>query len=299
MTGELMIKKITDIFKEKPCTFSFEFFSPKTEAGIIRLYDTVKELSKLKPDFISVTYGAGGTTRETTTKIVDEIQKKFDISVIHHLICIGHTKEELIDIISKIKAIGVKNILALRGDPPIGVKEWKKMPGGFEYSFQLIDLISHLHKGAFSIGAAGFPECHINCPSKELDTKYLKLKIDSGADYVITQLFFDNNDYFDYVKRLKKIGVENRIIPGVLPVVNYEGLVKFCSNCGADIPQGVRNIFEPIKNNEELMHKAGVEFALKQCRDLLDRGAPGLHFYTLNRIEPVREIMSSLRARTK
>jgi len=294
-----MIKKISDILKEKPRTFSFEFFSPKTDAGIARLYDTVKELARLKPDFLSVTYGAGGTTRETTTKIVDELQKRHDISVVHHLTCIGHTKEELIDIITKIKEIGVKNILALRGDPPQGVKEWKKVSGGFEYSYQLVELINALHDKYFSIGVAGFPECHMNCPSKELDTKYLNLKIDSGADFVLTQLFFDNKDYFNYVERLKKAGVKNRIIPGVLPVVNYEGLVKFCANCGATIPQGVRDIFEPIKDNEEAMHKAGVEFAIRQCRELLDNGAPGLHFYTLNRIEPVREILLSLRARTK
>lgn len=290
-----MIKNISEILKEKPSTFSFEFFSPKTEAGIVRLYDTVKELVKLKPDFLSVTYGAGGTTRETTTKIVDELQKQHDISVVHHLTCIGHTKKELIDIIAKIKQIGVKNILALRGDPPQGVKKWKKVPGGFEYSYQLVKLINDSHNKYFSIGVAGFPECHINCQSKELDTKYLKLKIDSGADFVLTQLFFDNNDYFEYVKRLKKAGIKNRIIPGVLPVVNYEGLVKFCANCGAVIPEDVRNIFEPIKDNEEDMHKAGIEFAVKQCRELLDNGAPGLHFYTLNRIEPVREILSTLR----
>jgi len=290
-----MIKKISEILKEKARTFSFEFFSPKTPAGIVKLYDTVKELAKLNPDFISVTYGAGGSTRETTTKIVDDIQNKFNISVIHHLTCIGHTKDELVDIITKIKDIGVKNILALRGDPPQGVKEWKKIEGGLEYSYQLVELINSLCNKYFSIGVAGFPEGHMNCPDKALDSKYLKLKLDKSADFVLTQLFFENDIYFDYIKRVKKIGVNVRIIPGILPIINYEGLVKFCSNCGATIPKIVRDIFEPIKNDEQATYKAGVEFAVRQCRDLLDKGAPGLHFYTLNRVEPVREILRNIK----
>lgn len=290
-----MIKNISQIFNEKDRTYSFEFFSPKTEAGIVKLYDTVKELALLKPDFMSVTYGAGGSTRETTTKIVDELQKRFNISVLHHLTCIGHTKDELIDIISKIKQIGVKNILALRGDPPCGVKEWKKVLGGFEYSYELVKLIKSLHNEYFSIGVAGFPECHMSCPDKNLDSKYLKLKIDSGASFVITQLFFNNDHYFEYVGRLRKIGVKNRIIPGILPITNYDGLVNFCSNCAASIPKIVRDIFEPIKNDENATYKAGFEFAVKQCQGLLDGGAPGLHFYTLNKINPVKEILSLLK----
>lgn len=289
-----MIKKISEILKEKNRTFSFEFFSPKTEAGIIKLYDTVKELARLNPDFMSVTYGAGGSTRETTTEIVDELQKRFGISVLHHLTCIGHTKDDLVGLVSKIKEIGVKNMLALRGDPLLGVKEWKKIPGGLEYSYQLVELINSLHNKYFSIGVAGFPEGHMNCSDKSLDSKYLKLKLDKGADFVLTQLFFENDIYFDYIKRLKKIGVNARVIPGILPIVNYEGLVKFCSNCGATIPDKVRDIFGPIKNDEQATYKAGVEFAVKQCRDLLGKGAPGIHFYTLNRIDPVRQIFKKI-----
>jgi methylenetetrahydrofolate reductase (NADPH) len=290
-----MIKKITDIFADKKRTYSFEFFSPKTAVGIEKLYDTVKELVRFSPDFLSVTYGAAGSTRETTTQIVDELQKRFGVSLLHHLTCIGHTKEELTDIILKIKELGVKNILALRGDPPQGAKEWKKIPGGFEYSYQLSRLIRSLAGDYFSIGVAGFPEGHISCPDKKLDTKYLKLKIDSGADFVITQLFFDNDVYFEYIQRLKKAGVRNRIIPGILPVTNYEKLVNFCSNCGAGILQEVHDIFQPIKDDEGATRKAGVEFAVKQCRALLDNGAPGLHFYTLNKVEPVREILKNIK----
>ncbi len=196
-----MIEKITDIFARKERTYSFEFFSPKTAIGIEKLYGTVKELVNLSPDFLSVTYGAGGSTRETTTQIVGQLQKRFDISLLHHLPCIGHTKEELADIILKLRQLGVKNILALRGDPPRGVMEWKKIPGGFEYSYQLCGLIRSGHADYFSIAVAGFPEGHISCKDKDTDLRHLKLKMDSGADFVLTQLFFDNRDYFDYVKR--------------------------------------------------------------------------------------------------
>jgi methylenetetrahydrofolate reductase (NADPH) len=289
-----MIRKISDILKDKKRTYSFEFFSPKTTEGISKLYTNVEALAVLKPDFLSVTYGAGGSTRETTTRIVDELQKRFDISVLHHLTCIDHTKDELVDIISKIKDIGVKNILALRGDPPQGAREWKKIEGGLEYSYQMVEIINSVWRGFFSIGVAGFPEGHIHCPDKATDSRYLKLKLDKGADFVLTQLFFENEIYLEYIDRLKKIGVNARVIPGVLPIVNYDGLVRFCSNCGATIPRRVRDIFEPIRNDEKATYKSGVEFAVKQCRDLLDKGAPGIHFYTLNRVDPVREILKSI-----
>ena len=290
-----MIKRICDIFKEKKRTFSFEFFSPKTDAGITKLYDTAKEFIELDPDFLSVTYGACGSARVATTKIVNELEKRFNVSVLHHLTCIGHTKDKLTELILKIKGLGIKNILALRGDPPRGVKEWKKIPGGFEYSYQLCQHIRSLCGDYFCVGVAGFPEGHADCSDKDLDSRYLKLKIDSGADFVITQLFFDNKDYFQYVERLKKIGVKRRVIPGILPIVNYEGLVNFCLNCQASIPVKVRDIFEPLKDDQEAVYSAGIEFAVRQCRELLDGGAPGLHFFTLNKTEPVRQIFNSIK----
>ncbi len=289
-----MIKKITDIFKEKDRTFSFEFFPPRTPKGIESLYRTAEELNGLGPDFVSVTYGAGGSTRGATMDICAELQKRFDITVMHHLTCVGHSRAELEAIISRMKDNNIKNILALRGDPPKGDENREPVPDGLEYCYQLNDLIRENSKDFFSIGVAGFPEGHIHCPDKDTDTKYLKIKIEHGGEFVITQLFFDNNIYSEYVERLGKQGVNIRVLPGILPITSYEGLLKFCNICGATVSQEVHDIFKPLNGNEELTGKAGIEFAVKQCKDLLERGAPGLHFFTLNKIEPTREIWKRL-----
>lgn len=290
-----MIKRITDIFSEKEKTFSFEFFPPKTPQGIEKLYKTVDELNKLDPDFVSVTYGAGGSTRGTTMDICVEIQKRLDLTVMHHFTCVGHSQAEMKDIIKRMKENDIMNILALRGDPPAGVETWEPAPDGFEYCYQLIDLIREIDRDFFSIGVAGFPEGHMNCPDKKTDSHYLKIKIDHGGDFVITQLFFDNQIYSEYLERLKKAGVNIRILPGIIPITSYEGLIRFCNICGATITQEIHDIFKPISGDEEATKKAGIEFAVKQCLDLLERGAPGLHFFTLNKVEPTREIWERLR----
>ncbi|MDD5774141.1 MAG: methylenetetrahydrofolate reductase [NAD(P)H] [bacterium] len=289
-----MIKKITDIFKEKNKTFSFEFFPPKTPVGLENLYKTIKELSGLNPNFVSVTYGAGGSTRGATLDICREIQKRFGLTAMHHFTCVGHSQSELKVILALMRQNNIRNILALRGDPPKGVEKWEPAGDGFEYCYQLIDLIKNNHKDYFSIGVAGFPEGHINCPDKETDTKYLKIKMDHGGEFIVSQLFFDNAMYSEYLERLKKKNINARILPGILPITSYEGLIKFCNTCGATITQEVHDIFKPIQNDEEAVKKAGIEFAVKQCRDLLERGAPGLHFFTLNKVEPVKEIWKRL-----
>jgi methylenetetrahydrofolate reductase (NADPH) len=288
-----MIKKITDIFKEKQRTYSFEFFVPKTEEGKVKLFETVKELAKLNPDFISVTYGAGGTSKESTMDIVNQIQKRFNITTMQHITCIGHSRQDIAVIIKQMQKNGVRNVLALRGDPPKGIDRWEPHPEGFKYSYELCrELLNY--PDAFSIGVAGFPEGHIDTPDKDTDTKYLKIKIDSGAQFVITQLFFNNRDYFTYVERLRKAGVTQRIIPGILPIVNYQKLINFCANCGATIPEEVHRIFKPLEGDDQATYRAGVQFAIKQCRELLVKGAPGLHFYTLNKVDPTKEILNSL-----
>jgi len=288
-----MIRKISDILKEKEKTCSFEFFPPKTEKGEIKLYETAAVFAGLKPDWFSVTYGAGGSTRQKTMEIVDELQKRFNVPVMHHFTCVGHSRKELKVIMEEMKRRNILNILALRGDAPEGETEWKPAPDGLEYCYQLIELI-RTHGNSFSIGVAGFPEGHIDCPNKETDSKYLKVKIDAGGEFVITQLFFDNKDYFEYLERTKKVGVNVRNLPGIIPITSYQKLLKFCETCGATIPQKVHDIFKPLDGNDEATYKAGVEFVVEQCNGLLEGGAPGLHFYSLNKVEPTREILSKI-----
>jgi methylenetetrahydrofolate reductase (NADPH) len=290
-----MIKKITDVFSEKEKTFSFEFFPPKTSRGIENLYKNIEELNKLGPDFVSVTYGAGGSSRGTTMDICTEIQKRFDLTTMHHFTCVGHSQAELREVLARMKDNGIRNILALRGDPPKGVERWEPAPDGLEFCYQLNDLIRDVYGDFFSIGVAGFPEGHINCPDKETDTKYMKIKIEHGGEFVVTQLFFDNAVYSEYIERLGDEGVNIRVIPGILPVTSYEGLLKFCDICGTAVTEEVHDIFKPISSDEDATIKAGIEFAVRQCNDLLDRGAPGLHFFALNKVEPVREIWKSLK----
>ena len=287
------VRKISDILKEKKQTYSFEFFPPKTEKGREKLPETASILKELEPDWFSVTYGAGGATRETTTDIVDELQRRFGVPAMHHLTCVGHSEAELRAIIEEMKQRNIRNILALRGDAPEGIEHWEPAPDGLEYCYQLIKLIRS-YGDFFSIGVAGFPEGHIDCPDKETDSKYLKIKVDAGSEFIITQLFFDNKDYFKYLERVRKIGITVRIIPGILPITNYQTLLRFCNTCGATIPQRVHDIFRPLDGDTKATYEAGVRFAVEQCNELLEGGAPGLHFYTLNKIDPTREILSRI-----
>ena len=289
-----MIRKISDILKEKERTYSFELFPPKTQRGREKLPETAGILKELEPDWFAVTYGAGGTTREITMDIVDELQKRLQIPIMHHFTCVGHSKAELEAIMKKMKEKNICNILALRGDAPEGVEHWEPAPDGLEYCYQLIELIRS-YDSFFSIGVAGFPEGHIDCPDKETDSRYLKIKIDTGGEFVITQLFFNNNDYFEYLERVRKIGVTVRIIPGIIPITNYQQLLRFCKTCGSTIPQRVHDIFKPLDGDAEATYKAGVQFTVEQCNELLEGGAPGLHFYTLNKVEPTREILSKIK----
>ncbi len=289
------MKPLTEIFGQKTQTFSFELFPPKTEKGHKKLLTTIEKLAFFQPDFISVTYGAGGGSREKTFDIVEYVQKKYHIPGLAHLTCVLHTKEELREIIKDIKKRGIRNILALRGDPPKENPNWQPGPENFRYSFELVDFIRQTYGDYFSIGVAGFPEGHINCPDKNLDAKYLKIKIEAGADFVITQLFFDNNDYFQYVQRLRHLGVTKRIIPGIIPIVDYSGIKKFCQVCGASIPDFVHNTFGPIQDNKNATIEAGIKLCLQQSKGLLERGAPGIHFYSLNKSYPLDTILTKLR----
>jgi len=289
------MKKIKDIFTDKKQTYSFELFPPKTDQGFENLLNTIEQLAVLKPDFISCTYGAGGGNRDKTLDVVEHIEQKQNIVGLAHLTCVLHAKEEIKSILEDIKSRGIQNVLALRGDPPQDNPGWQPGEDNFKYSSELCAFIREHFGDYFGIGVAGFPEGHILCPDKDRDAQYLKSKIDNGADFVITQLFFDNQEYFDYVKRLQNINVTARIIPGIFPITNYSGLVKFCNLCGTTITDEVKSIFEPIQENKEATFQAGIEFAVKQCRELLDGGAPGIHFYSLNKLEPTATILSQVR----
>ncbi len=288
------MQKIIDLFKTKPVTISFELFPPKTPEGYVKLQDTIAKLCALKPDFFSCTYGAGGGSREKTIDIVEYIQHQHHIPAMAHLTCVLHTRDEIKNILSEMKRRGIMNILALRGDPPRENPQWKAGTDNFQYSSDLVKFIRDHFGNYFGIGVAGFPEGHLLSPNREADALILKSKIDAGADLVITQLFFNNQDYIDYTARLRKIGVNARVIPGILPIMDYNALVRFCGVCGAAITPEVHAIFKPIADNPEKTQEAGIQFAIKQCQDLLKNGAPGLHFYTLNKLSPVDIILKAL-----
>ncbi|HOW35796.1 MAG TPA: methylenetetrahydrofolate reductase [NAD(P)H] [Candidatus Omnitrophota bacterium] len=289
------MKKLSDILNQRQKTYSFEFFPPKTEAGYQNLLATIEKLATLKPDFMSVTCGAFGGNRERTAEIVEHIQNKHRILGVQHVTCIGNTREEIKEILDKTKSRGILNVLALRGDPPQDNPNWQPGKNNFRYSYELCEFIRSAYGDYFSIGVAGFPEGHVLCPDKEQDARYLKMKIDAGADYVISQLFFENKDYFKYVERLRKLGVRNPIIPGIIPITDYQNIVNFCKKCGASIPKKVHDIFAPIAGDPQKTISEGIKFAVNQCRELLKNGAPGLHFYTLNKVQPVDTIFREVR----
>jgi methylenetetrahydrofolate reductase (NADPH) len=289
------MRKVIDILKTKK-TFSFELFPPKTEQGYQNLMVTIEKLVALNPDFISCTYGAGGGSRDKTLEIVEHIQKKHQTIGVAHLTCVLHTKEEIKNILGDMKNRGISNILALRGDPPADNPNWQPGSDNFKYSSELCAFTKQNFDGQFGIGVAGFPEGHVLCPDRDRDAQYLKIKIDSGADFVITQLFFDNKDYFSYVERLKKLGVQAPVIPGILSITDYVGLVNFCKRCGASIPDEVKRIFEPIQHDKEKTLQTGIDFAIKQCKELLKGGAPGIHFYSLNKTHPADVILAAIRS---
>lgn len=288
------MKKIVDIFAQNPRTFSFELFPPKTEEGYKNLLSAINQLASLRPDFFSCTYGAGGGTREKTFDIAQHIEKTHRIPAIAHLTCVCHSKTEIKSLLEDIRQRGIRNVLALRGDPPLDNPNWQPGQENFRYSCELCAFIRKHFDGQFGIGVAGFPEGHILCPDRERDAQYLKIKIDNGADFVITQLFFNNQDYFDYVKRLRRLGVTARVIPGILPITDYHGLVRFCQKCGTTVTEDVKRIFSPIADDKDKLLAAGIQFTVRQCRELLAGGAPGLHFYTLNKVSPTQEIFRQI-----
>jgi methylenetetrahydrofolate reductase (NADPH) len=293
-----LIQLIRDIFATARMTgrpvVSFEFFPTKTDEGERTLLEkTIPALRQLDPDFCSVTYGAGGGTREKTLAIVDRIQREQEITAMAHLTCVNATIEETGAVLEQTRALGIRNILALRGDPPDGAAEFVKTQGGFEYSYQLVGHIRDYRE--FSIGVAGFPEGHIACrEGKLVDWQRLKAKIDHGADFVITQLFFDNRHYFEFRDFLAAQGVTVPIVPGILPILTTSQIKRFVGLCGAELPAELLSELERRGDDDEAVTQFGIEYATRQAEELLREGAPGLHFYTLNKARSTTAVIRNL-----
>ena len=276
-------------------SFSFEFFPPRTDEGERNLGRALAELSRMEPTFVSVTYGAGGspTQKRKTIDIVSSIKADHGLEAMAHFTCVGATVAELRETLDLMRDAGVENVLALRGDPPRGQTEWTATEGGLEYSRELIDMIRSDYD--FSIGAACFPEVHIHATSADSDLRYTKEKVDAGARFLITQLFFDNATYWEFVARAREIGIDVPIIPGIMPITNFDQIRRFTSMCGATIPDNLLRELGLRADQPAAVTDFGVAYATLQCADLLAKGAPGIHFYTLNRSPATRAILSALR----
>ena len=289
---------IRDIFAAaraaKRPVISFEFFPTKTEEGErVLLEKTIPTLMQLKPDFCSVTFGAGGSTRDKTLMIVDRIQCQHGLTAMAHLTCVNATKEEIRGYLTEARARGIKNILALRGDPPGGEGEFKITEGGFEFSYQLVEFIRQA--GGFSIGVAGFPEGHVACKEgKYVDWHRLKNKIDHGADFLITQLFFDNRDYLEFRDYLTKLGVTVPLVPGIISILSTAQIKRFVALCGAGLPKTLVTELEKRGDDDEAVTQFGINYATRQCQELLRQGVPGIHFYTLNKARSTTAILKKL-----
>jgi methylenetetrahydrofolate reductase (NADPH) len=277
---------------ERP-VFSFEFFPPKTDEGWRNLRHALESLVALEPDFASVTYGAGGSTRERTLEVTKWLKQELGIEAMAHLSCVGSSRQELTRILDGIAAAGIDNVLALRGDPPRGEAEWRPHPGGLRYSTELAALIAARYP--MGIGAACFPEVHPEAPDLAHDLRYLKDKVASGVSFLITQLFFDNELYFSFVEEARAAGIEVPIIPGVMPITDVHQIKTITGMCGATIPAPLLEQLELRSNDPDAVLELGVSYATLQCAELLARGAPGIHFYTLNRSPATRAILSALK----
>jgi methylenetetrahydrofolate reductase (NADPH) len=285
--------RIDQILGSGEPSFSFELFPPKTSEGEDNLHTALEELRTLSPSFVSVTYGAGGSTRAKTIEIVRNIKREYGLEAMAHFTCVGATVPDLHATLNDMLDVGIENVLALRGDPPAGQEQWVKTDGGLEHSSELVAMIKERYP--FAIGAACFPETHIHAASPDEDLAHLAEKVAAGVDFLITQLFFDNGLYFDFVARARAAGIEVPIIPGILPITHVGQLERMTKMCGASIPDGLRRELRLRAEQPEAVGDFGVAYATLQCAELLAAGAPGIHFYTLNRSPATRAIVSALK----
>jgi methylenetetrahydrofolate reductase (NADPH) len=273
--------------------FSFEFFPPKTEEGEQNLRAALSALRELEPDFVSVTYGAAGSTRGLTLELTKWIKQELGIEAMAHLSCVGATRDELRVILDSLEDAGIENVLALRGDPPRGETEWRPHPGGLRYSSELAALIDERY--SMSIGAACFPEIHPEATDLASDLRFLKHKVEAGASFLVTQLFFDNDFYFRFLDQARAVGIDVPIIPGIMPITDVAQIKTITGMCGARIPQSLLRQLEQRAPFPSAVLQLGVSYATLQCAELLARGAPGIHFYTLNRSPATQAILAALR----
>jgi methylenetetrahydrofolate reductase (NADH) len=296
---------IEDIFKLRSTTFSFEFFPPKSEAGADRLFRTILELESLKPSFVSVTYGAGGSTRDLTRRLVVRIMKETSLEVLPHLTCVSHTEAEIYDLIEQYAKAGVSNILALAGDPPPSSTPYDRSLDAFTHAVDLVRFLKDFHSRyggraiddprGYGIGVAGFPEGHPGTPNRLHEIDYLKQKINAGANFIITQLFFDNHDFYDFRERCELAGIAVPIIAGVMPITSQKNLKRMSELAlGARYPAKLLRALNRCDGDADSVRRVGLHWATEQCRDLLDNAARGIHFYTLNSSTATREIYANL-----
>jgi methylenetetrahydrofolate reductase (NADPH) len=286
--------RISRLLSDARPAFSFEFFPPKDDAGIAALLDTVAKLRALEPAFVSVTYGAGGSTRARTIEVTKSIKADLGLEAMAHLTCVGATVDQLRGVLEEVAGAGIENVLALRGDPPRGQTQFTVEAGGFAHASDLVGLV--VEEFDFCVGGACYPEKHPEAPDAAADLRAMRHKVEAGAEFLITQLFFDNQSYFGFVERARRSGIDVPIVPGIMPITNVEQIERFTRMCGAAIPQRLMVELNARRDEPEAVIDLGVAYATLQCADLLARGAPGIHFYTLNKSPATRAVVSALLA---
>lgn len=287
---------IKDLLTQGRPTFSFEFFPPRTDEAAKQLEQTISDLRDLQPSFVSVTYGAGGSTRDRTLEIVTRVKREHGIEAMAHLTCVGSTRDELGAVLDRILKSGIENVLALRGDPPKGQTEFTPVEGGFRYASELVRFIRDRDRASLCLGGACYPEKHPECGNPAVDLQNLKRKADEGLDFVITQLFFNNRHYFDFVERARRIGITVPILAGIMPITNASQVERFMVSCGATIPFELAEELDRRRGDAQAVMELGIAHATAQSIELLEKGAPGIHFYTLNRSTATREIYAALQS---
>jgi len=284
--------KLADLYARPGLTLSVEFFPPKTDKGEENLFHEIEIIKRLKPAFCSVTYGAGGSTREKTVDLVDRIHRECGLEVMCHLTVVGQSKDDARAVLKRLKKKGIQNLLALGGDPPQGMADWEPHPDGFHHAVELVREAKAF--GGFSIAVAGFPEVHPRAESRASDLRFLKEKVDAGAVVVITQLFFDNEDFYRFAEDLRTLGVTVPLVPGILPILSAPQVRRFTTLCCSRIPPRLESQLVKVENNDAAAVELGIEYATQQCQDLIKHGIPGIHFYSLNKSHSLQVICKNL-----